>query len=68
LVAARTIHRAQGLTLDYLAFDPINVYKHGLTYTTFFHVKKKENCYLLQPLQMNFFQIDPSVAMEMCRL
>jgi hypothetical protein len=39
LVTTHTIHRAQGLTLDYLSFDPINVYKHGLTYTTFFHVK-----------------------------
>jgi hypothetical protein len=29
-------------------------------------LRKKKN--LLQPLQMNFFQIDSSVAMEMCRL
>jgi hypothetical protein len=29
LVTTRTIHRAQGLTLDYLTFDPTNVYKHG---------------------------------------
>jgi hypothetical protein len=50
LAATRTIHWAQGLTLDYLTFDPINVYKHGLTYTTFCRVKKKENYYLLQPL------------------
>jgi hypothetical protein len=28
--------------------------------------KKKEN--LLQPLQMQHFEIDPRVAMEMCRL
>jgi hypothetical protein len=41
LVATCTIHQTQGLTLDYLAFDPTNVYKHGLTYTTFFRVKKK---------------------------
>jgi hypothetical protein len=45
-----------------------NVYKHGLTYTRFSHVKKKENFYHLQPLQMKKFQIDPSVAMEMCQL
>ncbi len=66
LVATRTIHQTQGFTLDYLTFDPTNVYKHDLTYTTFFHIKKKENFYLLQPLGMNFFQINPSVAMEMC--
>ncbi len=65
LAGARPIHRIQGLTLDYLAFDPTNVYKHGLTYITFFCVKNKEIFYLLQPLQMIFFQIDPSVAMEM---
>jgi hypothetical protein len=39
-----------------------------LTHTTFSCVKKNEFFYLLQPLQMNFFQIDPSVVMEMCRL
>jgi hypothetical protein len=47
LVTTRIIHQAQGLTLDYLTFDPTNVYKHGLTYPTFSHVKKKENVYLL---------------------
>jgi hypothetical protein len=41
LAAPCTIHRSQGLTFDYLTFDPTNIYKHGLTYTTFFHVKKK---------------------------
>ncbi len=41
LVATYTVHQTQGLTLDYLAFDPTNVYKHGLTYTTSFHVKKR---------------------------
>jgi hypothetical protein len=68
LVPTCTIHQTQGLTFDYLSFDPTNVYKHGLTYTTFYHVKKKEFLSLLQPLQMNFFQIDPSVAMETCQL
>ncbi len=43
------IHWTQGLTFDYLAFDPTNDYKHGLTSTPFFHVKKKENFHLLQP-------------------
>ncbi len=41
LVITRTIHRAQGLTLDYLIFDLTNVYKHGLTYPTLSCVKKK---------------------------
>jgi hypothetical protein len=58
----------QGLTLDYLAFDPTNIYKHGLTYITFSCVEKKENLYLVQPLQMKKFQIDPSVAIEMHQL
>jgi hypothetical protein len=66
LDAACTIHQTQGLSLDYLTFDPTNVYKHGLTYITFSRVKKKEFFYLLQLLLMNFFQIDPIIAMEMC--
>ncbi len=28
------------LTLNYLTFDPTNIYKHGLTYITFFMLKK----------------------------
>jgi len=48
LAIACTIHRTQGLTLDYLTFDPTNVYKHGLTYITLLCDKKKENFYLLQ--------------------
>jgi hypothetical protein len=58
----------QGLSFDYLSFDPTIVYKHGLTYTTISRVKRKEFFYLLQPLQMILFQIDPSVGMEMHRL
>ncbi len=65
LATTRTIYRTQGLTFDHLAFGLNGVYKHGLTYTTFSHIQNKENLYLLQPLQMNFFQIDPSVAIEM---
>jgi hypothetical protein len=65
LVITHTIHQTQGLTFDFLTFDPTDVYKHGLTYTTFSHLKKKLFFYLFQPLQMIFFQIDPSVAMEM---
>jgi hypothetical protein len=68
LVATNTIHWTQGLTFDNLVFDATNVYKHGFTYTTFIFVKKKDFFHLLQPLQMIFFQIDPSVIMEMCWL
>jgi hypothetical protein len=31
LVVAHIVHQAQGLTIDYLTFDPNNVHKHGLT-------------------------------------
>ncbi len=31
LVVTPTVHRAQGLTLDYLTFDPNNVHKNGFT-------------------------------------
>ncbi len=40
LATTCTIHQAQGITFDYLTLDPTNVYKHGLTYTSFFHAKK----------------------------
>jgi hypothetical protein len=63
-----TIHRTQVLTIDYLAFDLNGIYKHGLTYITFSHIKNKENLYLLQPLQMKNFLIDRSVAIEMHQL
>jgi hypothetical protein len=56
-VVACTIYWAQGLTLDYLTFNPTNVYKHNLSYTTLSHVKKKEIFYLLQPLQMKNFKL-----------
>ncbi len=42
-----SIHHFQGLSLGYLAFDPINVLKHGLTYITLYptseHQKNKFN-------------------------
>jgi hypothetical protein len=34
LAATHTIHRAQGLTLDHLTFNPNGITKHGLIYTT----------------------------------
>jgi hypothetical protein len=68
LTIGRTIHRTQGLTLNYLNFDPNGIYKHGLTYITFSHIKNKENFYLFQPLQMKNFHINPHVAIEMRQL
>jgi hypothetical protein len=38
---ARTNHYSQGLTLDKLVFDPTNIKKHGLTYTTSSHIQTK---------------------------
>ncbi len=47
LVAKHIIHRAQRLTLDYFAFDPTNVYRHGLTY---FLVLRKKNFFTFHNL------------------
>jgi ATP-dependent exoDNAse (exonuclease V) alpha subunit len=48
LVATRTIHCSQGLTLDRLTFDLTSVTKHGLTYIALSRVRSKKNCiYLL---------------------
>jgi hypothetical protein len=33
-----TIHHSQGLSLDELVFDPIDIKKHELTYTIVFHI------------------------------
>jgi hypothetical protein len=63
---ACTIHSTHGLSLDYLAFDPIGVYRHGLIYTALSRIKRK--LYLLQHLQMKNFQVDPNVSIEMNRL
>jgi hypothetical protein len=68
LAATCTIHRSQGLTFDYLTFDPTNISKHGLTYTTFSHVILF--IYLFRSSTSAndfFFQIGPIVAMEICR-
>jgi hypothetical protein len=59
LVVTRIIHQAQGLTLDYFAFDPNNVYKHG------FLVLKKRKFLPLATFVDEFFQIDPNVVREM---
>jgi len=39
----RTIHKSQGLTLDYVAFDSIGTTCHGLTYTSLFQICTKKN-------------------------
>jgi len=57
-----TIHRAQGLTFDHLAFDPSGITKHGLTYTTLFQVRSKEHIYLLFPLPNKNFQVDKCIV------
>jgi hypothetical protein len=64
LVEPCTIYQAQGLTFNHLAFDPNGVYKYGFTHTTFFCIKNKENFYLLKPLQMKNFEIEPNVAIK----
>ncbi len=65
LVAACIIHPFQGLTFDFLAFDPSRIHHHKLTYTTLFHVRKKENLYLLTPLVEANFKVDKCVSNEM---
>jgi hypothetical protein len=45
LVAPKTIHHSQGLSLDELAFDPSNVKKHGLMHTTLYHIQTKEKLF-----------------------
>jgi hypothetical protein len=62
LVVSRTIHHAQGFTLDCLVFDPISVTKHGFTYTTLFHIHSKDHLYLLSLLLNKNFYVDPIVA------
>jgi hypothetical protein len=65
LAVAHTIHRYQGLTLEFLAFDPSGIHHHGLTYTTLSHVREKENLYLVAPLVDANFKVDKSVSNEM---
>jgi hypothetical protein len=42
LATAHTIHQAQGLSLDSLAFNPQNVSKHGLSYKALSRICSKE--------------------------
>jgi hypothetical protein len=51
LVVSCTIHHhAHGLTFECFVFDWFSVTKHGLTYTTLFHVHLKEHLYLFSTL------------------
>jgi hypothetical protein len=68
LVAARTVHRSQGLSLDEMAFDPSGINEHGLTYYALSQIRTKEKLYLLHPLANSHFQIDKSISIEMERL
>ncbi len=65
IAITRTIHRAHGLTLDHLAFDPSGITKHGLTYTILSRVHSKKHLYLLSPLSNKNFQVDTLVQEEM---
>jgi hypothetical protein len=56
------------LSLDELVFDPNNVKKHGLTYTTLSYTQTKENLFLLAPFQHEIFNVDPRVYIKMNRL
>ncbi len=60
-----TIHQSQGLTLEFLAFDPSGIHHHGLTYTTLSHVREKENLYFLVALVEANYKVDKCVSNEM---
>jgi hypothetical protein len=68
LACARTIHRAQGLTLDKLAFDPSNIRTHGLVYTTLSRVKTMNSLFLIQKITQENFCVNKKVTTEMKRL
>ncbi len=68
MIVGRTIHCAQGLTFDHLAFHPFSVIKHGLTYTTLFGICSKERLYLLSSLLNKKFHLDSIVEQEMLHL
>ncbi len=68
LVATHTIHRSQGLILDYLAFDTHGVHLHGLAYTILSCVRKKEKLFLFTPLIDANFKVDKCVSNEMQHL
>jgi hypothetical protein len=60
----RTIHHAQGLSMDNLTFDPHGLSRHNLTYTTLSKIHTKENFYLLIGLQQKKINVDVMVKEE----
>jgi hypothetical protein len=65
LIITCNIDQTQGLTFDHFTFDPNAIYRHALTFLTFSHIKNNQKKNLLQLLQMNFFQFELSVFIEM---
>jgi len=65
LVISCTMHRSQGLTFDYLAFESNGLTKYGLTYTSILKVCFKNHLYLLSPLLSKNFQIYHFIQEEM---
>ncbi len=51
-----------------MVFDPTNVKKYGLTYTTLSHIQTKEKLFLLVLLEHEIFYVDPRIHVEMNRL
>ena len=68
LACARTIHRAQDLTMEKLEIDPKVVKKHGLVYIAISCVKEMKCLYLLNRLEKNNFSLSPTMAAEIERL
>jgi hypothetical protein len=62
LACARTIHRAQGLTLDKLAFDPRNIRTHGLVLRALSRVKTMNLVFLIQKITQENFCINKKVT------
>ena len=65
LACARTIHREQGLTLDRLAFNPINIRAHGLVYTALSRVKSMDSLFLVHKLSQQNFSVNKKLTTEM---
>jgi hypothetical protein len=69
LVATRTIHHSQGLSLEELIFDLINVFKKLVNiYCMVIPHLNKRKLFLLTPLQHEIFYVNPSIYVEMNRL
>ena len=66
--SARTIHRAQGLSMDSLAFEPKKIRTHGLIYTALSRVRDPNNLYILSELHKEQIKVDTTVLEEIKRL